>query len=160
MIALRTCTKVGLTVCVLGALGMGWFMWVTPTDTSGRPLQSPVETSGPMPGGGRQAPASSQSQAEVRPQASSGLAFVINSGEASISLVDVATRAELRRIPVLREPHHMALTPDHRFLVIGDTAANELLFLDPATGEIVKRMAVNDPYQFGFSPDGLRGSHI
>ena len=40
-----------------------------------------------------------------------GLAFVINSGGASISVVDMATQKELRRIPALREPHHWALTP-------------------------------------------------
>ena len=48
----------------------------------------------------------------------------------------------------------MALTPDHRFLVVGDTVANEMIFLDPSTGEIAKRVTVSDPYQFGYSPDG------
>lgn len=86
-------------------------------------------------------------------QALNAITFIINSGDASISLVDVATCTELRRIPVLREPHHMALTPDHQFLIIGDTAAKELLFLDSMTGEIAKRMPVSDPYPFGFSPD-------
>ena len=86
--------------------------------------------------------------------ASPGLAFVINSNEASISLIDVDTRQELRRIPVLREPHHMALTPDHHLLLVGDTAGNEMLFLNPTTGDVEKRMTISDPYQFGFSPDG------
>jgi YVTN family beta-propeller protein len=86
--------------------------------------------------------------------ASPGLAFVINSNEASISLIDVGTRQEIRRIPVLREPHHMALTPDHRLLLVGDTAGNEMLFLNPTTGNVEKRMTISDPYQFGFSPDG------
>ncbi len=89
-------------------------------------------------------------QADVK----GGLAFVINSAQASIDLIDVATRQRVRRIPVLREPHHMALTPDHRSLVIGDTGANELLFLDPLTGELQRRVPVSDPYQFGYSPDG------
>lgn len=83
-----------------------------------------------------------------------GLAFVINSGAASVSVIDVATQKELRRIPVLREPHHMALTPDHRYLLVGDTAGNELLFLDPATGALARRMPLSDPYQLVFSPDG------
>jgi hypothetical protein len=50
--------------------------------------------------------------------------------------------------------HHMALTPDHSFLVVGDTTANELLFLNPVTGGVEKRMPVTDSYQFGYSPDG------
>ena len=83
-----------------------------------------------------------------------GLAFVIDSGAAAISLVDVTTLQEVRRVPVLREPHHMALTPDHRFLLIGDTVGNQLIFCDPISGEIVRRVAMPDPYQLQFSPDG------
>ena len=84
----------------------------------------------------------------------SGLAFVINSGGASISLVDMSTGKELRRIPVLREPHHVALSPDGKSLLVGDTVGNEMLFLDPATGAVQRRMPMADPYQLGFSPNG------
>jgi DNA-binding beta-propeller fold protein YncE len=90
----------------------------------------------------------------VQPAAASGLAFVVNSGGASISLVDMSAQKELRRIPVLREPHHLALSPDAKSLLVGDTVGNEMLFLDPATGSIQKRMPVADPYQLGFSPNG------
>ena len=86
--------------------------------------------------------------------AASGLAFILNSAGASISVVDMASLKELRRIPVLREPHHVALTPDGRYLLVGDTVGNELLFLDPANGDVKKRMAMADPYQIGFSPSG------
>ncbi len=86
--------------------------------------------------------------------AATGLAFVLNSAGASISVVDMATLKELRRIPVLREPHHVALTPDGKFLLVGDTGGNELLFLDPANGDVKKRMPMADPYQIGFSPNG------
>ena len=88
------------------------------------------------------------------PAMAAGLAFVINSGAASIGVYDVTTHRELRRIPVLREPHHMALTPDHRYLLVGDTTGNQLLFLNPRTGVLEKRMPMSDPYQLVFSPDG------
>lgn len=88
------------------------------------------------------------------PAHSAELAFVLNSADASISILDVKTRAEIRRIPVLREPHHLALRPDHQFLVVGDTSGNELLFFDPRTGELRRRMPMSDPYQLVFSPDG------
>ena len=84
----------------------------------------------------------------------SGVAFIINSAGASISVVDMTSQREVRRIPVLREPHHLVLSPDRKSLLVGDTAGNEMLFLDPATGAIQKRMPVADPYQLGFSPDG------
>jgi DNA-binding beta-propeller fold protein YncE len=88
------------------------------------------------------------------PSVASGLAFVINSGGASVSLVDMSSEKELRRIPVLREPHHLALSPDGKSLLVGDTVGNEMLFLDPATAALQKRMPVADPYQLGFSPNG------
>jgi YVTN family beta-propeller protein len=82
------------------------------------------------------------------------LAFVVNSNDASVSLIDVKTHQEIRRIPLLREPHHMALTPDHRSMVIGDTAANTLFFLDPRTGDIQRQVTISDPYQIQYSPNG------
>jgi len=88
------------------------------------------------------------------PAAAAGLAFVINSGAASVSLVDMSSQQEVRRIPVLREPHHIALSPDGKSLLVGDTVGNEMLFLDPATGAVQKRVPVADPYQLAFSPNG------
>ena len=82
------------------------------------------------------------------------LAFVINSNDASVSLIDVASHRELHRVALLREPHHMALTPDRRSLVIGDTAGNTLFFLDPRSGAIQRQVTVSDPYQLQYSPDG------
>lgn len=83
-----------------------------------------------------------------------GTAIVLDSGSASLSLVDMGTQTEVKRIPVLREPHHLALSPDRRTLLVGDSGGNEMLFLDPATGAIQRRMPLADPYQLGFSPDG------
>ena len=87
-------------------------------------------------------------------QAAPGLAIVINSGDASLSLLDTARGTELRRVPVLREPHHIALAPGGRELLIGDAGGNEMLFLDPATAEITRRMPIADPYHLAFSPNG------
>ena len=86
--------------------------------------------------------------------AHAGAVLVMNSAAASLSVVDMASLKELRRIPVLREPHHWALTPDGRELLVGDTVGNELLSLDPASFAVLRRIPVADPYQLGFSPDG------
>jgi DNA-binding beta-propeller fold protein YncE len=83
-----------------------------------------------------------------------GVAFVVNSTSASISVIDMSERKELRRVPALREPHHLVLSPDGKTLLVGDTTGNEILFLDPTTGEVRRRVPVSDPYQLGFSPDG------
>ena len=82
------------------------------------------------------------------------LAFILNSADASISEIDINTHQEVRRLPVLREPHHMALSPDGKSLVVGDTAGNALFFLDPDTGVLQRQMTVSDPYQISYSPDG------
>jgi YVTN family beta-propeller protein len=78
----------------------------------------------------------------------------MNSREASLSVIDLASRQELRRIPVLREPHHWALTPDRQDLLVGDSSGNEIVVLDPATFEVRRHVPLSDPYQLGFSPDG------
>ncbi len=88
------------------------------------------------------------------PAAAKGLAIVMNSGDATLSVLDEDTGAEIRRVPVLREPHHYALSPDGKELLIGDAGGNEMLFLDPQTGEIRRRMPIADPYQLQFSPNG------
>jgi YVTN family beta-propeller protein len=69
-------------------------------------------------------------------------------------VLDGATREEVRRIPVLREVHHLALTPRGDLLLIGDSGANEMLYLNPKTGVVVKREPLSNPYHLGFSPDG------
>jgi DNA-binding beta-propeller fold protein YncE len=80
--------------------------------------------------------------------------LVINSGEATMSVLDLASHTEERRIPALREPHHWALTPDRQDLLIGDTAANEFIVLDPFSFAVKRHIVMPDPYQFMFSPNG------
>lgn len=87
------------------------------------------------------------------PAMAGGVAYVLNSGAASISVIDMDKRIELRRIPVLREPHHVIPTPDGKEILVGDSAGNEMFILDPKTGEVKRRVPIADPYQMGFSPN-------
>lgn len=81
--------------------------------------------------------------------------LVLNSEEASYSVLSRNSRVERARLPVGREPHHLVFSPDGTEVMIGSTATNELLVLDAKTGE-KKRVVrdVIDPYHLGFSPDG------
>lgn len=80
--------------------------------------------------------------------------FVVNSNDANISVIDLATHEVVKTIPLLREPHHLVLSPDHKALVVGDTRGGALFLLDPVSGEVQRRVAVSDPYQLQYSPDG------
>jgi DNA-binding beta-propeller fold protein YncE len=88
------------------------------------------------------------------PAARADLVYVLNSGEASVTVLDGQTRQEVRRIPMLREPHHLVLTPDGQHLVIADSGGNELHFVDPMTGEVRRRERISNPYHLEYSPDG------
>ena len=81
--------------------------------------------------------------------------IVLNSEEASYSVVSRSLRAEVARLPIGREPHHLIPTPDGKDLLLASTVTNELVFVDIKSGER-KRVVRNiiDPYQLGFTPDG------
>jgi YVTN family beta-propeller protein len=79
---------------------------------------------------------------------------VLNSRDATIKLLDQATYAETATFAVGKEPHHLMSTPDNKSLIVASSVGNELIFLDPITGQIQRRVKdVLDPYQIGFSPD-------
>ncbi|WP_216856712.1 YncE family protein [Acidisoma sp. S159] len=63
------------------------------------------------------------------PVLASGLALVINLIGRFREPTGRDRMVELRRVPMLREPHHMALSPDGKYLLIGNTTGNELVFL-------------------------------
>ena len=86
--------------------------------------------------------------------ANAELAIVLNSGEGTVSLVDMGARKEKSRITVGKEPHHLMATPDGKHLIVANAVSNNLVFLDPASGQVVKRLErISDPYQIGYSPD-------
>jgi len=82
------------------------------------------------------------------------IAIVLNSGEDTVSLIDTDAYREVERRPIGKEPHHLMATPDDRYLIVANAMSNELVFLDPRTGTITRRVPkISDPYQIGFSPD-------
>lgn len=80
--------------------------------------------------------------------------FVLNSLDATVSIVDPQTWTEVRRVPTGKEPHHLYLTPDEKSLLVGNAVSDTLTVLDPRTGEIQRTITgILDPYQLRFSPD-------
>ncbi len=81
-------------------------------------------------------------------------AIVLNSRDASVSLIDQKTLTEVGRVAVGKEPHHLYPKPDGKSLIVANAISNDLHFLDPATGQMQRRVRnIDDPYQIAFSPD-------
>jgi YVTN family beta-propeller protein len=86
--------------------------------------------------------------------AHANVVVILNSRDASVSLIDQATHKEVGTLSVGKEPHHLMATPDNKSLIVASAMGNELVFLDPKTGQLQTRIKdIIDPYQIGFSPD-------
>ena len=80
--------------------------------------------------------------------------IVLDSGEAQLTLIDPITHKVTGTEPTGKEPHHLMVTPDGHSLIVADSISNDLLFLDPHSGQVQRRVTgIEDPYQLGFSPD-------
>jgi YVTN family beta-propeller protein len=98
---------------------------------------------------------------------SKNLAMVMNSGEASVSVIDMDARQVIATVPTFREPSHWALSPDRAKLYIADASGNALFILDPLTAAPLGHLRIADPYQLGYTPDqkflavnALRINHV
>ena len=81
-------------------------------------------------------------------------AIVLNSGEASVSLIDMDKRAVYKTFPIGKEPHHLMITPDQKSVLVANAVGNDVAFLDPKTGDLQGRTPnIIDPYHIGYSPD-------
>jgi YVTN family beta-propeller protein len=83
-----------------------------------------------------------------------GPAIVLNSRDASLSLIDQTTFAEIGRVDVGKEPHHLYPSLDGKQLIVGNATSNDLHFVDPMSGKVLRHVRnIDDPYQLAFSPD-------
>ncbi len=80
--------------------------------------------------------------------------FVLNSKDASVSVIDPVSWKETRRIATGKEPHHLYLTPDEKSVIVANALSDSLTFLDPKTAEVQRTIrGILDPYHLRFSPD-------
>jgi YVTN family beta-propeller protein len=80
--------------------------------------------------------------------------FVLNSLDATVSVLDPVSFTERSRIPVGKEPHHLYLTPDEKSLIVANAVGDTLTFIDPITATVQRTLTgIVDPYQLRFSPD-------
>jgi YVTN family beta-propeller protein len=80
--------------------------------------------------------------------------FVLNSLDATVSVIDPSTWKETHKIPTGKEPHHLYLTPDEKSLIVANAVGDSMLFLDPRTAAVQRTVhGISDPYHLRFSPD-------
>ena len=65
---------------------------------------------------------------------------MLDSGEAQLTLIDEAKRKVLGTQPTGKEPHHLMITPDGNSLIVADSVSNDLIFVDPHSGKVQKRV--------------------
>jgi YVTN family beta-propeller protein len=94
--------------------------------------------------------------------------FVLNSNDASVSMIDPKTWAVTKQIETGKEPHHLYLSPDEKSIIVANATSDSLTFIDPRTGAVQRTIReIRDPYHLRFSPDmkwfataGNRLNHI
>jgi YVTN family beta-propeller protein len=82
--------------------------------------------------------------------------YVVNTGEASISLVDLEAKKELSRIKVGNKPYGIALSRDEKLLAVGVEAEETVKIYSTSTQELVSSVKIgsmaND--HIALTPDG------
>ena len=82
------------------------------------------------------------------------IAIILNSGSASLTRIDMQKKEVIDEFPIGKEPHHLMLTPDGKNLLVANAASNNLVVVDPSTGNKISVIPkISDPYQLGFSPN-------
>lgn len=82
------------------------------------------------------------------------LVYVPNSKDGSVTVIDPHTYTVLRTFPTGSLPQHVVPSYDLTTLWVANNLGNSLTPIDPTTGREGKNVAVSDPYNLYFTPDG------
>ena len=80
--------------------------------------------------------------------------YVPNSESNSVDVIDPATFRIVDHFQVGQQPQHIVPSYDLKTLWVLDDKGNALTRIDPATAKIGQTVAVDDPYNLYFTPDG------
>jgi len=82
--------------------------------------------------------------------------YVPNSEGGTVDVIDPATAAIVSHFTVGRLPQHVTPSWDLRTLYVDNDEGNSLTPIDPRTGQPGPPIAVTDPYNLYFTPDGTK----
>ncbi|MFF3908710.1 hypothetical protein ACFYZJ_22615 [Streptomyces sp. NPDC001848] len=80
--------------------------------------------------------------------------YVPNTNSDTVSVIDPKTYKVMETIRVGRQPQHVVPSWDLKTLWVNNDLGNSLTPIDPRTGEAGEPVAVHDPYNLYFTPDG------
>jgi YVTN family beta-propeller protein len=80
--------------------------------------------------------------------------YVPNTISNTVSVIDPGTYKVIETIPVGRQPQHVVPSWDLKTLWVNNDLGNSLTPIDPRTGEAGQPVAVHDPYNLYFTPNG------
>ncbi len=84
-------------------------------------------------------------------------AFVTNSEDGTVTVVDLASASVLGTIPTGSFPHGMRMSPAGNEIYVANVESGSVSVLDPAGLKEIAQIAVGSaPVQVGFTPDGKR----
>jgi YVTN family beta-propeller protein len=80
--------------------------------------------------------------------------YVPNTLSDTVSVIDPATFKVIQTLHVGHEPQHVVPSWDLKTLWVNNDLGNSLTAINPATGKLGATVAVHDPYNLYFTPDG------
>ena len=85
-------------------------------------------------------------------------AFVTNSGDNTVTVIDIARKNIVRSVPTGPYPHGMRISPDGRELYVANVEDGSVSVIDimQSLKEIARIPVGRAPVQVGFTPDGMR----
>lgn len=84
-------------------------------------------------------------------------AFVTNSGDDAVAVVDLVRKAVVRTVSTGRSPHGLRISPDGREIYVANVGDGSVSVIDAEKLVEVARVGVGKaPVQVGFTPDGKR----
>ncbi|MER5795775.1 beta-propeller fold lactonase family protein [Streptomyces sp. NPDC001980] len=82
------------------------------------------------------------------------LVYVPNTNSDTVSVIDPKTYRVIGTVRVGRQPQHVVPSWDLKTLWVNNDLGNSLTPIDPRTGRAGKPVAVHDPYNLYFTPNG------
>lgn len=82
--------------------------------------------------------------------------YVPSEGSGTVEIIDPAALRVIGGFPVGRRPHHITPSWDLHWLYVNNTASGTLTRIDPLAQRPAGTLAVSDPYNLYFTPDGSR----